>query len=173
MDRRARIAVRRVARPLRLHIARYRRLGPLPFAIRAALEGLLVSLLVGILVAPFLGERENLRGIEPHLLVLFAVLWAPIGETFFLQAVPIHVLRLGRAPAWRQVLWSTLLFAGMHIGEGWSTALSAGLVGGLYFAAGYVWWARRSAWTAFWTTALAHGIRNAIAVGVYLLSRNA
>jgi hypothetical protein len=57
-----------------------------------------------------------------------------------------------------------VLFAAAHFTEGLAVGVGAGLVGGFYFAFTYVHRRERSRWTALWTTAVCHGIHNAIAI---------
>ena len=94
---------------------------------------------------------------------LLMLLVAPPLETLLFQAFPIFIVRLFKGSKHYQVLASTVLFSAAHFPEGIATGVSAGVVGGLYFAFAYAHCRENSRWEAFWVTALCHAIHNGIA----------
>jgi hypothetical protein len=115
-------------------------------------------------------DRKLLLDLPYYQFVLLGVLLAPIIETLVFQALPVGVARLFKASFRWQVAAATILFAAAHFTESIAVGVGAGLVGGFYLAFTYVHWRERSRWTAFWTTAVSHGIHNGIAA-ILLLPR--
>jgi hypothetical protein len=94
---------------------------------------------------------------------MFSVIFfAPVVETILFQLFPIWVVRLGNARFSIQVVASLIPFFLAHLSEGIAAGISAGLVGGFYLAFTYAHWCEKSKLTAFWVTAVAHFIHNAI-----------
>lgn len=150
---------------LRRHFWKHARRRPWSFCWRITLEGLLVSFIITLPLAFVMDESPRIVIDFPlWFIVPLAVLVAPIFETLFLQTMPIGIIRLFRGSFVLQIIISTLAFALAHIPEGFTTAISAGLVGGFYFAFTYAHWRRKSIWTAYWVTALGHGLRNGFAM---------
>ena len=152
------------------HFERYKQTGAWDFCWRIALEGTLLSLVAAAVLALIIGEPEREFPDWPMgVIFLVAVVIAPPVETLLCQALPIFVARKLKASFRVQVIVSTVIFTVCHITEGFITTISAGLVGGFYFAFTYAHWRQKSRWTCFWVTALSHAIHNGIAVGLLAL----
>jgi hypothetical protein len=95
-------------------------------------------------------------------LVFQTVVVAPVLETLLFQVLLIGVARWCRLSFGWQVTWSTVVFSAVHFLEGLGTGVCAGMVGGFYLAFTCAHWWDRSGWTAFWTTALSHSLRNGL-----------
>jgi len=149
------------------HFERYKQRSPWDFCWRIAVEGTVLSLLAATVLALILGgpQREFLEW-PMWVIFLVTVLIGPPVETLLLQALPVFVARKLKASFRVQVIVSLVVFTACHIPEGFITTISAGMVGGSYFAFTYVHWRQKSRWTAFWVTALSHTMHNGIAVGL-------
>lgn len=96
---------------------------------------------------------------------------APLIETFVGQWLPIRLATLVTNRIPMVVLLSLCVFAGMHILPApssmtdWVVGISCGFV----FALSFVRWKRVSYWRAYWVTAIAHGLHNALVFGMKLL----
>ena len=101
---------------------------------------------------------------------LYVVILAPVLETLLCQALPILILRLFTDSVPAQIGFSTLLFAALHFPEGIGVGISAGVVGGFYFAFAFTVFCKKSAWQAIAATALCHAIHNGIAFLLIALS---
>ncbi|MHC4616612.1 MAG: CPBP family glutamic-type intramembrane protease [Planctomycetota bacterium] len=152
------------------HFETYKQRSPWDFCWRIAIEGTLLSLLAAAVLTLIIGEPER-EFLDWPMAVIFllAVLIAPPVETLLLQALPVFVARKLKASFRVQVIVSTLTFTACHITEGFITTISAGVVGGFYFAFTYAHWRQKSRWTSFWVTALSHTIHNGIAAGLLAL----
>lgn len=163
------VATRLVSRLFAICMWRYRHLAPWPFCWRIAVEGLLVSLLVGI---PMIGlgasNREMPRSLEAF--IVSSVLLAPWLETLIFQSLPIGLLRFFNAGTALQAMASIVPFFLAHLTLGAVPGIAAGLIGGFYLAVTYIHWRRRDWWTAFWVTSLSHALRNGLLVVPMLLS---
>ncbi len=157
-------------RRIAAHFARYQSLSPWAFTWRASLESLGVAIVVGLLAAlvfPFHHDRLNLTAGN---FFIFGVIRAPIIETLLFQVILIEVGRRLGAGFRLQIAISTVPFAAAHfLPWGPVSGFSAGLVGGFYLAFTCASWRPRSAWTAFWTTAVSHAFHNALVFLVLLL----
>ncbi len=147
--------------------------GPWRFCWQSALEGLVISWVVLVALSPFEFEpRRAFDRMSAEKILLLAVVFAPVVETVLFQVIPIHCCRWFKGSFTIQVVISTALFAAAHFHENFLVGMSAGLVGGFYLAFTYAHWAdKRGMWTACWTTAVHHGIRNGISVGLLLALR--
>lgn len=144
---------------LRQHFANYRQRKPWDFCRRIGVESFLVSLVIAILL-DILGSPPRDIKIDVVVFVFLGIVIAPIIETLVLQALPIWIARLCKLSFTTQVCISATLFALMHIPEGIATFISAGIIGGFYFAFAYAHWREKGRWVAFWVTAGAHAIHN-------------
>ncbi|HUT30212.1 MAG TPA: CPBP family glutamic-type intramembrane protease [Sedimentisphaerales bacterium] len=152
---------------LKEHFERYKQRSPWDFCWRIAVEGTVLGLLAAAILTLIIGEAEReFLQLPMGAIFLVGVLIAPPLETLLLQALPVFVARKLKASFRVQVIVSTVIFAACHIMEGFTTAISAGLVGGFYFGFTYVHWRQKSRWTGFWVTALSHAIHNGIGVGL-------
>jgi hypothetical protein len=129
---------------------------------RLTLERELISYAI-IAVLWMIGDRSHREDLPSTALEFFVqvVLVAPVSETLLYQALPISVLRWFRAPLWLQVAGPLVLFLNAHTGAGPGPALAAGLTGGFYLSWGYAQGARKSIWTALWTTTTQNMLGNA------------
>ncbi len=155
------------------HFERYRQRSPWDFCWRIALEGTVLGLLTAAVLTLIIGEEQH-EFLEWPMGVIFlvVVLIAPPVETLLCQALPVFVARKLKASFRVQVIVSTVIFTVCHIPEGFITTISAGLVGGFYFAFTYVHWRQKSRWTGFWVTALSHAIHNGIGAGLLAVVRD-
>lgn len=145
------------------HFRRYLERKPWDFCWRIGVESTVVSLIAAALFAVVFSvpKREFL---DLSLPVAFVVLLlvAPLIETLVFQAFPIFIVRVWKGSVRTQILVSTLLFSAAHFPEGIVTGVSAGVIGGLYFAFAYAHWRIQSRWQSFWITTVCHGIHNGI-----------
>jgi hypothetical protein len=149
------------------HFRRYFGLRPWTFCWRIGVESTVVSLVAAVLLSLFIDvPRREILDFSIASAFFLLVIAAPVLETLLLQALPIFIVRLLKGSMCTQILVSAALFAACHFPEGVVTGVSAGVIGGLYFAFAYTRWRTMSRWQAFWVTALAHSIHNII---VFLL----
>ncbi len=135
---------------------------PLTFCWRITVENLIVSLTVTGLIQ-FLYQpptRTNLDEINAVSFLWLVVILGPIVETIFLQGFPVFVARKVGFKYSGQILFSVIPFALLHFSRSIGTGIGAGVIGGFYSAFTYVHWRDDSLWTAFWVTALSHGLYN-------------
>ncbi len=155
------------------HFEKHNARTPWDFCWRTAIEGMLLSFAVVIVLGMFVQEQpRELIEWSAALLIASAVVAAPIIETLVFQVIPISIARALRAPLKAQILISAGLFALPHFIEGIGVGIGAGVIGGLYFAYAFAHWARKSFWTALWVTMVAHFLRNAISVSILLAGRD-
>jgi len=147
---------------LREHFEKYQQLRPWSFCWRISLEGTAMSLLIAGLLFPFAEERA-ITNLDIGAAFVILVLVAPVLETLLLQGLPVYVARKCRATAKTRIIAATAVFSALHFPEGFAAGMSAGLVGGFYFAFTYVHWRRTGRWVAYWTTMVSHAIHNGIA----------
>ena len=153
------------------HFQRYRQRSPWAFCWRIALEGLAVSLLCALLLTLLFPDmHREVPDWSAAKIFLIIVVLAPVFETLLLQALPIFIARKLKAPFAVQVLASMVLFAAPHFLDGISAGICAGIIGGFYFAFTFAHWREKSRWSAFWVTALAHAMHNAIAFVMLVLA---
>lgn len=140
------------------------------------MESTVVSLIAAVLLTlVMLGagfdtpEREFLDLPMPVVFVMLLMIAPPL-ETLVFQAFPIFVVRRLEGSIRSQILVSTVLFSAAHFPEGIATGVSAGIIGGLYFAFAYAHWRSRSRWQALWITTVCHAIHNGIAFLLLLIS---
>ena len=139
-----------------------------------AVEGSCVSLVIGTLLDVVIEEPP--RGLlhwSSAKLFLLGVLIAPIVETVLFQLLPILVARTLGGRYKVSLAVSVILFAGVHFLEGMAVGIAAGIVGGFYLTSVFLWWVETSYWTAVWTTALSHMVRNSVAATMLTLLRAA
>ncbi|HAI10492.1 MAG TPA: hypothetical protein DCM28_02230 [Phycisphaerales bacterium] len=141
------------------HFQQYRQRTPWDFCWRIGLESLLVSLIVAIALI-MLGSPHREIKLDIVSFVILAIIIAPILETLLFQSFPIWIARICKLKFGTQIAISATLFALTHIPEGFTTFISAGIVGGFYFAFTYAFWRTKGRWVAFWVTALVHAIHN-------------
>jgi len=152
------------------HFQRYRERKPWAFCWRISIEGLLVSFLCALILAPLFPEFEReFPDWDMGTIFLAIVVIGPVVETLLLQALPIYVARKFNAPFIWQIIISMVIFTSLHLLEGIPTGIAAGLVGGFYFAFTYAHWREKSRWTAFWVTAISHAFNNAVAFALLAL----
>jgi hypothetical protein len=149
---------------IRAHFQRYLERKPWDFCWRLGLESTVVSLGAAALLAVVFGvsKREFLDLSMPVVFLLLLVVAPPV-ETLIFQAFPVFIVRVLKGSICVQILISTLLFSAAHFPEGIATGVSAGVIGGLYFAFAYAHWRTKSRWQSFWITTVCHAIHNGIA----------
>ena len=150
---------------------RYRSLKPWPFCWRVTVEGVGISLLAALLISIVIPEEErDFDGMEGAALLFVVIVLAPLIETFLFQALPVFIAKLFRARVRTQMLASIIPFFIAHLFEGLAVGISAGLVGGFYFAFTYIHWRSKSLWTALWVTAVSHFLRNLFGITIFVFS---
>ena len=145
------------------HLRRYRERKPWDFCWRIGLESTVVGFIAATLLGVVFDEptRDLLDWPMPVAFRLWLVVAPPI-ETLIFQAFPIFIVRALKGSIRFQILVSTFLFSAAHLSEGIVTGLSAGAIGGLYYAFAYAHWRSQSRWQALWITTVCHGISNGI-----------
>lgn len=93
----------------------------------------------------------------------FPMVFAPIGETLFYQALPIALLSAAGFSAGTQFIVSAALFAWAHYVDHAGKGIGAGIPGGVYLGYPFVRWFPDSFWRAFWITAVSHSLHNLFA----------
>ncbi len=91
------------------------------------------------------------------------MVFAPIGETLFFQALPIGLLSAAGFSAGTQFIVSAALFAWAHYVDHVGKGVGAGIPGGVYLGYPFVRWYPTSLWRAFWVTAVSHSLHNLFA----------
>ncbi len=172
---------------------RYAEYSPWPFCLLISLEGIAASVPFWFLAnfaVVFIGERPKpKRGKKPkkdrkeenktdekpksdqkeeieftHDNVFYSpMVFAPIGETLFYQALPIALLSAAGFSAGTQFIVSAALFAWAHYVDHVGKGVGAGIPGGVYLGYPFVRWFPDSLWRAFWITAVSHSLHNLIA----------
>jgi len=134
----------------------------LTFCWQITVENLIVSLTVTGLIQLFYHTptRTNLASMSAASFLWMVVIIGPIIETILLQALPVFVSRKIGLNFFGQILFSLVPFALLHFSRSVGTGIGAGIIGGFYSAFTYVHWRGDSFWTAFWVTALSHGLHN-------------
>ena len=151
------------------HFERYRKRRPWSFCWHISIEGFAASFLVAGVLFFLLDLPEldlEMTAIE---FLLLAVILAPVVETLIFQALPICIARMCHASFAAQVVISMLLFSLPHFAEQADFGISAGLVGGFYFAFTYAHWRQKSRWTALWITIVSHSFNNGLAFILLLM----
>jgi uncharacterized membrane protein len=85
---------------------------------------------------------------------------SPIIETVILQALPVFVVKHLGLKFIGQIIFSIIPFAVLHFSRSIGAGIGAGFIGGFYSAFTFTHWRQKSLWTAFWVTALSHGLYN-------------
>lgn len=152
---------------LRNHFACLEQSPPGRYLVRAGLETFGLSLLV--LLAGVVCDVEQRKIKDLGLFIVSALFIAPWLETALFQWLPIAICRRLGLSRGKQIGVSMVLFAVPHFIAAAITGLSAGLVGGFYFAFTYTVWHRQSAARAFWMTTAHHAIYNGLVVVVVLV----
>jgi len=144
------------------HFRKYITLPPLTFCWQITVENLIVSLLVtGLIHLVFQPQaRTNLSSLTASAFLWLVIVVGPIVETFALQVIPVFLARRLGLRFFGQILFSVTPFALLHFTRSIGTGIGAGIIGGFYSAFTYVHWRSKSLWTAYWVTALSHGLYN-------------
>jgi hypothetical protein len=144
-----------------------------PFFWRAWIEMTILSygLIVPITHFVHFNKRKDLDGYSPLALIIMAVILGPLLETLIFQALPIGVLRAKRRTTQWQFSVSVTLFGAPHFLIGVPTGLSAGLIGGSYFAFTYLKFREASFLKAVCVTTALHGAYNLVGVVLMLVSK--
>jgi len=144
------------------HFRRYLTLPPLTFCWQITVENLIVSLLItGLVMLIFQPPtRTNLESLSASTFLWLVIILGPIFETVLLQVLPVFIARLLGLRFFGQILFSVTPFALLHFTRSVGAGIGAGIVGGFYSAFTYVYWRKKSLWTAYWVTALSHCLYN-------------
>lgn len=158
---------------LAAHFRRYLERHSWDFCWRIGVESTVVSLLAAALLAAVFGaQKREFLDLPMHVTFLLLLVVAPPTETLIFQAFPVFIVRMLKGSIRLQILISTLLFSAAHFPEGITTGVSAGVIGGLYFAFAYAHWRTRSRWQSFWITTVCHAIHNGIAFMLLVILGN-
>jgi hypothetical protein len=157
---------------LRRHFGRHEQRTPGAYLWWVTLEAFLVAGMVGFAAAMFGAPSRDIKASQLPMFLLSAVACAPVLETLIFQMLPVLVARACGASRRVQIAASMLLFAVPHFVASPLTGLTAGLIGGFYFAFTFTHWQRRSLGSAFGMTFAQHTLYNAavvLVVGAALL----
>ena len=105
--------------------------------------------------------RGDLAGYGPISLVVMAVILGPLFETLVFQCLPMEAGQTLRFSRPLKFAVSIVPFSLAHFFAGIPTVVSAGVVGGFYFALTYYRWKRESLLMAILMTWLLHASFNA------------
>ena len=152
---------------LRLHFAGLEQLPPGKYLVRVGLETFGLSLLVLMVGLVFDIEQRKIKDLG--LFLVSALFLAPWLETALFQWFPIATCRRLGAGRATQIGVSLVLFAVPHFVAASITGLSAGLVGGFYFAYTFTTWRRQSAARAYWMTTAHHALYNGLLAAVVVV----
>jgi hypothetical protein len=134
-----------------------------PFIFSVCLEQLSISLVVGYIISLIFPDKYFKDPFDwNHIFFfrLYAIFVGPIIETLLFQAIPIKILwRLTKSKK-ICLIGSILLFAVVHIFQGWLNGFPSGVIGGFYYAFSYFIWRERNVKYAFLITAGIHMIYN-------------
>jgi hypothetical protein len=136
------------------------------------LEAFLLAGGVGFLAAMLGTPSRDIKPSQLPMFLLSAVACAPVLETLICQMLPVWVAQKCGASRRVQIGVSMILFALPHFVASPLTGLTAGLIGGFYFAFTFTHWRHRSLGWAFGMTLAQHTLYNAavvLVVGVALL----
>jgi hypothetical protein len=144
------------------HFKRYLTLPPLTFCWQITVENLIVSMsITGLIIFIFQPQaRTNLANISASQFLWLVIILSPIIETLFFQMIPVELLRRNGVNFYGQIFFTMVPFAILHFTRSIGTGIGAGIIGGFYSSFAYVHWRQKSLWTAFWVTALSHGLYN-------------
>jgi len=137
-------------------------MGLVPFPLKFVL-GLLYQVLGGQTAE---STTDALAKSGPFVLVVGALVIAPLLETIIGQWVPILIASLFTRSVPALVLVSAFLFSLEHVHVGVSGILTA-LPPGIFLSWCFLLGRRRSRWRAYWTTSAAHAVHNACALLLY------
>lgn len=126
---------------------------------------MLSSPVAGDFLVNYFYVAESGSVVFPLLIILLFVLVAPIGETFFLQLLPIELLSAITGNPRFSILLSTILFATLHGFPDMLIMLPAGFI----FAWSYYIQRDRSKRHGFLVTSALHAIQNAVVILIYYL----
>jgi hypothetical protein len=155
------------------HFRRYLERKPWDFCWRIGVESTVVSLVAAALLSiVFVEPKREFLDLSLPVGFVILLLVAPPLETLAFQAFPIFMVRVLKRSIRTQILVSMLLFSAAHFPEGIVTGVSAGVIGGLYFAFAYAHWRTQSRWLSFWITTICHGIHNGIGFVLLVVSGN-
>lgn len=140
----------------------------------------LYGLLTGAILPPYLLMIEpllyKLLGLEkqpvpagfdaasthPHLFILFAILFAPLFETFIFQVAILGGTQLALKNRGIAVIVTTICFSLAHLSEDSSRQAIIALFSGFYFTLVYIQVANISRTSAFTATVICHATHNAL-----------
>lgn len=138
------------------------------FCLRVGIESSIFALLMIILLNMLgVGLLDDSPNALTTWVLTSALLIAPIIETIICQMIPVAIVRKFHGKKWLQVLLATAVFAILHFHiVGFTSGMSAGLIGGFYFSFTYVRWRERSLRAAYWSTVFVHFIYNTVVIGI-------
>jgi hypothetical protein len=157
---------------IRGHVRRRNQKEKWGFLWRTWLEAIALAYLVGNLaqlIAPA-GARSDLAKMAPWELIAMVLVIGPFFETLVFQCLTFEFTTSLPVRRWIRFAFSIIPFALAHRFAGFPTVISAGLVGGSYFAFTYERWRKESLFIAVVMTFLLHSSFNLVGVlGMLLL----
>ena len=156
-------------RHVRAHLDWFSRQSKPTFVGAALLELIALSYGVGIVlqVAFSFPPRSDIAALSPAALMILAVFVSPLAETVAFQFLPIAIVSALGGSQRAQFVAAVVPFAIVHfLRVDVPTGVCAGLIGGAFFAATYLRWARESALTAVLLTTALHSGYNLFGVGL-------
>lgn len=136
-----------------------------------------LCIIAGLLVSSILGSilQEQNTALEEMVknrrdLLIAAALIAPFFETFIGQWLPLWLCGLVTSRASLRVLFSTLCFSALHLGNSLANAFTVLLVAGPVFAFTFLRFRPESRWRAYAATTLTHLLNNFFVVIILLVS---
>ncbi|MEO6005844.1 MAG: hypothetical protein ABIZ04_25715 [Opitutus sp.] len=158
-------------RLLRAHLDWFSRASKLKFFLTALIELVALSYGVGMILQVVFAfpPRADLSALSPVALIVLTTLVSPLVETVLFQFVPIAVVSALGGSRRAQFIAAVGPFAFAHfVRVDVPTGICAGLIGGAFFAATYLRWARASDLTAVLLTTALHSGYNLVGVGLLL-----
>ena len=132
-----------------------------------------VSLIQIVLSSIVLSVFSLLEVNDPDSQIAFSLtdifLFAPIIETFLLQALPFSISRKLKFSTWGCILMMSLPFGLLHYSNGKCAILNA-FLNGIIYSASFIIWEKRSYKDALLVTIMIHVFHNIGVVAVALLA---
>jgi glycopeptide antibiotics resistance protein len=163
-----------ITRLIRTHFARLAKIGKWSFLWRTWFEAVLLAYIVGIAAQTVFpsGPRKDLIAMPLIGLLVLVLLVGPLWETIVFQCLSLELTKALRVRRTLRVIFSVIPFAILHRYAGIPTVISAGIIGGFYFAFAYERWRAESLIVAVGMTFLLHSSYNLVGVlGLLLFAK--
>ena len=159
---------------IRTHFARLAKVGKWSFLWRTWLDAVLLAYIVGIAAQTVFpaGPRSDLATMPLIGLLALVLVVGPLWETIVFQCLSLELTKALRVRRTIRVAFSVVPFALLHRFAGIPAVVSAGIVGGFYFAFTYERWRTESLIVAVGMTFLLHSSYNLVGVlGLLLFAK--